>query len=203
MQGSRGRAVIALGCAAVLALGFSGCFVWSSFKWSTTKVKPGRSVDAIIGMIPESGDATSDKDYPFVMVGILNTSNLTLAGINKRTWDVKGKFKGPRPLQTDGGLEQAILDSDNCNVNGIEINQIFDTEWTALRPDVAVNDRDRAGTIAQSKIRFKADPGSSERDEEVYFFSGGWRDENPANGIPEPAEVGCSGGTITFLSITG
>jgi hypothetical protein len=186
-----------------LAFGFSGCFLWTSFKWSSVKVKPGKSVDAIIGMVPESGSVQADKDYPFFMVGLADTTNLSLAGITKRTWDVKGKFKGPRPLQTDGGLEAAVLASDNCNINGIEINQIIDVEWTALRPDVQVNDRDRAGTVAQSKIRFKADPGTPPRDEQVYFFSGGWRDVNPANGIAEPEEVGCSGGTITVLSITG
>jgi hypothetical protein len=201
MRGGRGKAIVAVGCAAALAFGLSGCFLWSSFKWSTTKVKPGKSTDAIIGMTPETGDITGSKDYPFIMVGLTSTSNLSLAGITRRTWDVKGKFKGPRPLQTDGGLEAAVLASDNCNVNGIEINQILEVEWTALRPDVQVNDRDRAGVIAQSKIRFKADPGTPPRDEQVYFFSGGWRDESPANGITEPEEVGCSGGTITALSI--
>ncbi len=192
----------AVAIAVALGFGLSGCFTWSSFKWSTTKVEAGKSTDAIVGMIPESGPIV-DKDYPFILVGLPNTSNLSLAGITKRTWDVKGKFKGPRPLQTDGGLEAAVLNSDNCNINGIEINQIPDVEWTALRPDVVVNDRDRAGTVAQSKIRFKADPGTAPRDEQVHFFSGGWNDDSPANGITEPEEVGCSGGTITSLAITG
>jgi hypothetical protein len=203
MQGKRrGRLAAAAALAAFCCLGLSGCFLWSSFKWSSTTVKPGRSVDAVIGMTPETS-GQGNKDYPFIMVGLSDPSNLSLAGISKRTWDVKGRFGGPEPLAADGGLESAVLASDNCNINGIEIAQIPDTAWTALRPDAKVNDRDKAGRVALSKIRLRAGAAASATNEQVYLFSGGWSDNLNDNGIAEPDEVGCSGGTITALAIAG
>jgi hypothetical protein len=195
---SNGKPLIALLGAAAVSLLFSGCFTWSSFKWSSTTVEAGKSTHAVIGMRPSSEQA--DRDYPFILVGFSGGGSLELG--NKRTWDVKGKFGGPEDLVTDSALEAAILNApDACELNGEPLSHGTDVAWTALRTDKLVNDRDKFDKQAIARIQIKAPAGTPAHEEQVYFLGGGWDDSNPNNGAPASNEVGCSGGTISFLRI--
>jgi hypothetical protein len=197
VKGKR-KLVVALLAAASLAALFSGCFVWSSFKWTSTTVKAGKPSYAVIGMRPSTEQA--DRDYPFIMVGFRVGSVLELG--NKRTWDVKGTFGGPEPLVTDSALETAILNApDACELNGEPLSHGSDFLWTALRTDGLVNDRDKFGKEAIARVQIKAPEGVSDHEEDVAFLGGGWDDSNPENGVPTSNEVGCGGGTIGFLRV--
>jgi hypothetical protein len=193
----KGKVVAALVGAGVMSLLLSGCFALSSFKWSSYTVKDGESTYAVIGMRPHSEQ--EDKDYPFIMVGFRGGGNLELG--NKRVWDVRGTFGGPDPLVTDSALETAILNaSDSCEVNGEPLSH-GDLLWTALRADRQVNDRDKFAKEAIARIQIKAPAGTPAHEEDVFFLGGGWKDDNPNNGVPGSNEIGCSGGTVSFLRI--
>jgi hypothetical protein len=189
--------IIAL--AALASLGLSGCFLWNSFKWSSTKVKAGKSTTALIGMTPALGSPPADRDFPFVLVGLEDATQLSLG--STRSWDTKGKFGGPLPLFSDGALRTAALNADGCELAGQPLSQIDSVSWAALRTQKTVNDKNRAGTIAMAKIAIKADQGAAQSQEFVYLLGGGWADDG--DDIPESEEVGCGGGTITALTIKG
>jgi hypothetical protein len=200
MQGIWGRRVLAVVLAALMASGFSGCFVWNSFKWSSTKVEAGKSTKALIGMTSALGSPPADRDFPFVLVGLQDPTQLSLG--STRSWDTKGKFGGPLPLFSDGALRTAALGADGCKLAGQPLSQIDNvSSWAALRTQKKVDDKDRAGTIATAKIAIKADQGATQNQEFVYFLGGGWADDGDDN--PESDEVGCGGGTVTTLAIKG
>jgi hypothetical protein len=196
---SRRKPLVALLLAAGVAIIFSGCFTWSSFKWSSTVVKPGRSTTAVIGMTPAGEPPPPNKDVPFILVGFSDTTQLKLG--KTRKWDTEGKFGGPLKLFSDGALRTAALSADACKVSGQPLSQIADVIWSALRTDKTVNDKDRVGKIATTRIAIKAASNATDHQEQIYFLGGGWQDDGDAN--PEPEEVGCGGGTFTTLTITG
>ena len=195
----KGKATVAALGAVGLALLFSGCFVWSSFKWSSTVVKPGKSTTAVIGLTPAGEPPPPNKDVPFILVGFSDTTQLSLG--KTRRWDTEGKFGGPLKLFSDGALRTAALSADACKVAGQPLSQIPDVVWSALRTDKTVNDRDKVGKIATTKVAIKAASNATDHQEQIYFLGGGWQDDGDTN--PEPEEVGCGGGTITTLTVTG
>jgi hypothetical protein len=198
----RGKRAVAVAVAALLSFGFSGCFWFSSLNWSPLTVKPGKSTTAKIRVTSDTSGIADDRTVQFFLFGFDNTGYLSLGG--KRTWDVKGLFKGPQHMIVDGTLRNQALQSDYCafgGSGGAKLNTLTDVVWTAVRTENRINDRDRDGTVALSEIKVKAaENGSGQRN--VWIFAGGWDDEEGGDGQPQPDEVGCSGGTLTTLTIS-
>ena len=187
--------VVALAC----CFGFSGCFLWSSFQWSTPTVKAGKHVTATIGQTASTDGVSRDKLVQFFLIGLPDSDPLSVDGA--REWDVKGKFGGPKTMFADGALRNAAINSDQCAVipGGTKPIDITDTDWVALRTEKEIDDRDKSKVLALSKVALKAAANAGGTQAFVYLFTGGWHDED--DGQPEPDELGCAGGTITSMTI--
>jgi hypothetical protein len=193
------RFVLVAVAALLLSTALSGCFFFSSFKWSKNTVKVGKTTDAIVGMVPATGDQTKNRGYPFILFGFADPATLELG--SKRTFDTGGKFGGPKALFNDGALATEAVDSDECQLAGQDLSQIVDVAWKAVRTDVQINDRDKEGVAAKSKVAVKAPHGTPVGQQQVYVVTGSWQDDGDHS--PENDEVGCTGGAITTISITG
>ena len=194
-RGIRLCAVIAAGLGLSLAL--SGCFVWSSFKWSSPVVKPGERATGTIGLMPENG-GSRDRFVQFFLVGLSEQSQFSLGGARK--WDVKGQYGGPETMFSDGSLANAATNSQSCAVGDSRPVDITGFDWFALRTNGEIDDRDKVNKLLISKLGLKAANGATPSQEQIYVLSGGWYDEND-NQQPASDEIGCGGGTITAMTI--
>ncbi len=195
-RGMRLCAVVVAGLA--LSVAFSGCFLWSSFKWSKPVVKEGKRVTATIGLQSDRGPSR-DKMVQFFLIGVPEQDILVPAGTRK--WDIKGKFGGPETLFSDGTMANAAINADSCMIGNSKPNEIMDYHWHALRTDDEVDDRNKEGTLLLSKVGMKAQGTvSAPSPLTVYVFSGVWHDTTE-DGQPQDDEIGCSGGTITNMTI--
>ena len=195
-----GTRVLAVAVALACCFGFSGCFLWNSFQWSKPTVKAGKHVTATIGQTAVTDEPPRDKLVQFFLIGLPDSDPISVDGARK--WDVKGNFGGPKTMFADGALRNAAINSDQCALGGplgTKPIDVTDTDWVALRTEKEINDRDKTRVLALSKVALKAAANASDTQAFVYFFTGGWHDED--DGQPESDEVGCGGGTITSMTI--
>ena len=197
---STGKLAMALVAAVGVSVFLSGCFSFQSVTWSPAVVKAGKTTDAVIKFVPDIGP-TKNKMIPFVLVGVPDVGVLSVT--NTRTFDVKGKFGGPEHMISDANLRNVALEADECELAGQTLNQIDGVDWTAVRTEGVVNDRDKFKTPAVSKVRLKVLSSLDRTQAQVYVFGGNWSDQGNFPGVPEEPEVACSGGSISTITIGG
>ena len=169
MPGIGGRALIGVTCALLAGLSLSGCFVWNSAKWSPQTPKAGKTVNAVIKAVPVVGsNPPPQKNYPAVLIAFSSNGPRLKLG-NKRTFDTKGDFGGPYKMFEDGALKNAVLDSDACTWGGEHLNQIPDVDWTAVRTDVEVSDRDKLNP-AVVKVALKTDSTAVHGEQDAVYL---------------------------------
>lgn len=150
------RTVGTAALAAALCLSLSGCFVFSKMKWDPAVVKAGEKTRAVVSVLPETSDTgVIDKMVPFVLVGVDDGGLFELSGVRK--FDVKRDFGGPYPMFADGAMEAEATSTEDCGIGSGTLNEIAGIEWTLLRTDDEVSDRDK-NKAAVAKIGIESTP---------------------------------------------
>lgn len=185
----------------VLAMTLSGCFVFGTMKWDPAVVKAGKKTKLVVKLIPETSDVgTRDRMVPFILVGLDDGGVLTLKG--KRELDSKGDFGGPYTMFADGAMEAEATSTEDCGLGSGRLNEVVGVDWTLLRTDERVNDKDKTKpALATIGIKTSALAGNGQV--QAYVFSGNWSDEGPENGMIDDQEVVCAGGGVTNLTLKG
>jgi hypothetical protein len=191
---------------AVLALGasfaLSGCFLLQSFKWSSPTVRPGKSTYAEMNVVPLKGSGQTDPDrgYQAFIIGFPDSGNQVTLGKTK-VFDTGGKFGGPFPMAQDQAVANEALNDQACTISTVYLSEFQNIDWTAVRTDKKVDDRDRDRISAHAKIQFHVKKSSPPTQEEIFIVDANWNDSNN-NHVVEDNEVGCAGGTIPAITIT-
>jgi hypothetical protein len=184
-----------------LAMSLSGCFVFGTMKWDPAVVKAGKKTQLVVKLIPETSNVGArDSMVPFVLVGLDDGGVLALKG--KRELDPKGDFGGPYTMFADGAMEAEATSTEDCGLGSGRLNEVVGVDWTLLRTDERVNDKDKTKpALATIGIKTSALAGNGQV--QAYVFSGNWSDEGPENGMIDDQEVVCAGGGVTNLTLKG
>ena len=187
--------------AIVALLLFSGCFNLRAFRWTKTKINAGgRKVVAVLGLYPDGDSPESrHKDRPFVIIIFPDDPNeggtqTNWRAVRPKRFDAKGAFGNPRNLVRDDDLEQFIHDEALCSDVPNEPERML-----LLRTALQVQSNDNFRKQAVTKIGVKAGSSAGSTEDRVSFVSGGWDDDG--DGIPEDAEVYCTGVMGTTLPV--
>jgi len=200
-MGAMPKLVGAAIAAASLVLTLSGCFLFGQMKWDPAVVKAGKKTKAVISFVPETSDVgVIDRMVPFVLVGLDDGGILELKGVRK--FDVKRNFGGPYPMFADGTMETEAISTPDCGIGSGTLNEIPGVEWTLLRTDDDVNDRDKT-KAAIAKIVIEVAAAAENGQAPAYVFTGNWSDQGPNPGQIDEDEVQCSGGAISNITVKG
>jgi hypothetical protein len=183
---------VALAGAAVMA--FSGCFTFVGIDYTKSKMKPGDTTKVTVTSIPAS--TTAQRGYFFLFIGTPNDNSL-VAKANGAQFDLKGNYKGPKPLRNDDALRDEIVSEGSCG--SFNLSDFPNSTFKTLRTNNPVKDQ---GTPQDEQVsQFKADDAglfTSVPPTQVLVATGYWNDDG--DGIPESGDtITCTGGSISGL----
>ncbi len=181
-----------------LALLLSSCFVLQGFWVTATSIAPGEGTKAVFELHAYS--TTKDKGYQFVVVGVPDSGDLTIAGTK---WGTNGTAGGPFAMSNEPALAGAMDTSGDCASNGFDFSAVSGVTWKSFMTPNQVADKGKVNTsvIVQTGIKAANDAGAG--DYQVLGVTGKYIDDNDSGTIDSNDIFACTGFGLVNVYVRG